>query len=473
VIGGALDTEALVLQAGKWVWRIRVSLTVLDDGGNLLDACVLAALASLRHYRKPQVQFLPAEMSGTPTSAGKTSAQKSADSDDDDNNSAGLPVLVPSTVKEATPLPLHHTPLSISFGLIPGEETNGGGGISNTGSSLPSSSSTIVALIDPSDREELVQSGSLTIAMNIHSEVCLLDYGGGCELAPSKLRECWITAETAIKGLCELLEMTIAEADERAQNDQLRRLQLQRKQLEGSGHADDFVALSLPPLPSSDRKNTPYLHEMEDIDDLQVAESSAPDSTELNMIDQAQTEAEEAYRRQALDYSINHLPSAVRESNEDGKSGDTSLASAHAHAGSLLAAMLQSVCHNSSAPAANEVHSSGERKHRSNSVSATTESKSTLKRSPEEPSGKEYTMDLDGCIGDDVVDDEEEPTTSMLESEFRAGSTVPAPSDDKATSAAQNNVRGFVDDDVEIDDFSMAIKSKKSKNKKKISKKSR
>ena len=58
LIGGALDTEALVLEGGKWVWRFTVALTVLDAGGNILDACVLAAMAALRHYRKPQVDLL-------------------------------------------------------------------------------------------------------------------------------------------------------------------------------------------------------------------------------------------------------------------------------------------------------------------------------------------------------------------------------------------------------------------------------
>ena len=57
MVGGALDTEALVLLPGKWVWRLSVALTVLDQGGNLLDACVFAAVAALRHYRKPHADL--------------------------------------------------------------------------------------------------------------------------------------------------------------------------------------------------------------------------------------------------------------------------------------------------------------------------------------------------------------------------------------------------------------------------------
>jgi exosome complex component RRP45 len=126
ILGGALDAEALVLIPGSWVWRFTIALTVLDDGGNVSDACVLAAIATLRHYRKPQV--------------------------DVDNDV--LPTLIPSTVKEPSPLPLHHTPLSISFALLPSKDN--------------SSESSVATLVDPEKREELVQFGTLSIAMNTH-----------------------------------------------------------------------------------------------------------------------------------------------------------------------------------------------------------------------------------------------------------------------------------------------------------------
>lgn len=87
LLGGALDTEALVLAPGKWVWLITVALTVLDDGGNILDASIMAAIAALRHYRKPQVDF-SLDDEGEPASG-----------------QIELPSMIPSIVKEATPLP--------------------------------------------------------------------------------------------------------------------------------------------------------------------------------------------------------------------------------------------------------------------------------------------------------------------------------------------------------------------------------
>lgn len=478
--GGALDTEALVLQAGKWVWRLTVSITVLDAGGNLLDACVLAALASLRHYRKPQVDYA------------SVAAESETSGSGDDDAAAGLPTMVPSTIKEATPLPLHHTPLSISFGLIPTEDTHGG----STTSATSSSSATVVALIDPTDREELVQTGTLTIAMNVHSEVCLLDYGGGCELTPNKLRACWKVAEMAIKDLCRLLETTLTQADEQAQKGRLERLQLQRRQQQqksGGGGSADFIALSLPPLPASVRNQTPYLQEMEDIDNLQVVDSAMADAIDSSHIQQAQTEAEEAYRRQALDYSVNHLASSVRDDDDvrrggaGGRGGTSSSSSmSKQQASSLLAAMLQSVGHEGSAtttpaPASEPIVVSVSAKvqtvamdvevGRDDTKSETGErgtvyTSNGVERSTAPKKSKPVPMSLDD-------DDEEEPTTVMLQSEFGNapdGSTVKA-ANDATTTDPDNATAPVAEEPVEIDDFAMAIKSKGNSKKKKSKKK--
>ena len=136
LLGGSLDAEALVLIPGSWVWRVTISLTVLDDGGNILDACVMAAMSALRHYRKPQVDV-----------GGNVD-------DHHDMSTPALPILIPAAVKEPTPLPLHHTPLSISFALLPSNDNEA---VSN-----------VSILVDPEKREELVQFGALTIAMNTH-----------------------------------------------------------------------------------------------------------------------------------------------------------------------------------------------------------------------------------------------------------------------------------------------------------------
>ncbi|VEU40548.1 unnamed protein product [Pseudo-nitzschia multistriata] len=427
LIGGALDTEALVLQAGKWVWKFTVALTVLDAGGNILDACVLATMAALKHYRKPQVDI----------------------SEDDESegyepsNVASLPTMIPSIVKEATPLPLHHTPLSISFGLIPADDA-----VNST-----SSTSVVAALIDPTDREELVQSGSLTIAMNVHSEICLLDYGGGCELTPNKLRGCWKVAETAVKNLCQLLETALTKADEQAQEERLQRLQINQ----------NGGIPSLPPLPPADR-NIPFLQETENEDDMEV--DAEVDEAQVQHID---TEAEEAYRKNALDYSSGHAPVSVREDGDAVRGAGQKFGN---QAGSLLAAMLKSVGQASDATA-NKVGGdntgNGPSQKDTDGMAEASEGLKKEEKTITTTENSELAAPLNKKVsasktrtsaGMDLDDDEEEQPVTLT-SEF-GSVTKTVGSEAKRTEEIKTPTL-----ETDIDDLSMAIKSKKKKKKSK------
>jgi exosome complex RNA-binding protein Rrp42 (RNase PH superfamily) len=83
----AVDTEALCVVGGLKVWHIKVYIHILNDDGNLLDCCCLAALCSLKHFRKADVGI---------SSSGFVSDQ-----------SHSTPVS----------LSIHHTPISVSFAL--------------------------------------------------------------------------------------------------------------------------------------------------------------------------------------------------------------------------------------------------------------------------------------------------------------------------------------------------------------------
>ncbi|MBA0581994.1 hypothetical protein Goarm_021281 [Gossypium armourianum] len=50
----AVDTESLCIVAGKLVWAIRIDILILDNGGNLVDAANIAALAALMTFRRPE-----------------------------------------------------------------------------------------------------------------------------------------------------------------------------------------------------------------------------------------------------------------------------------------------------------------------------------------------------------------------------------------------------------------------------------
>lgn len=391
MLGGALDTEALCVQSGAWVWKLALSVKIFDHGGNLLDAAVLAAMASLRHYRKPQVDVVD----------------------------SGIPILVPSDTREPTPLPLHHTPLSMSFALIHADDV----------ALSASSTLTVAALVDPTEREELVQTGSISIAMNLHGEVCLLDFGGGCELQPSQLKRCWQLAERCVKQLCQMLESSLTEADSKAQSDRLHRLQEEQR-----------GGLMSPP--SHEQPQVPFWSE--DVDVLVDTASSFADSTReiQNAASKVKDLEQEKYRLQALEYNQGHVAAKVKENDKSKKKKQ--------EGSSLLTAMLQSV------QKATHAGDTSQIKIQTDDVKV--ESVSTEIASNEQmdefakfanAAKAEVNMDIDD-------DDEEEEATTMLKTEFES---ISLPKKSSTTSVVAHG------DDV--DDLAMAIKSKSKKKKKK------
>jgi exosome complex component RRP45 len=50
-----LDVESLCIRAGEKVWQIRVDLNVLNHDGNILDCANMALIASLAHFKLPEV----------------------------------------------------------------------------------------------------------------------------------------------------------------------------------------------------------------------------------------------------------------------------------------------------------------------------------------------------------------------------------------------------------------------------------
>ena len=455
LIGGALDTEALAVLPGKWVWKFHISLSVVDHGGNILDACVLAAMATLRHYRKPHVDLQEQQSSTENKNENASNANILNDAP------AVLPTMIPSMVKEATPLPLHHTPLSISFGLIPALSSPDEA-VVRSSNTTTSSDAMVAILADPTDREEYVQAGVVTIAMNIHSEVCLLDYGGGCELTPAKLKECWGMGQPLVKQLCQLLEDTLNKADEQARADRLERIKQQ--QLEGGG-TNQLLSLTTKHLALPDVSDEVIIQD----GDSSAAMMDHGDDEAVRL--QAQTEADEEYRRQALDFTVGHRATAVRENDDP--------ALTKPQGGSLLASMLKSVQQQQQQQQVAKNHQQDSSKTTDSVESSSqtamppagvelpplpasepkqpptetppTEQSQSKKSSTDKRTAETNPMDLDS--------DEEEETTTMLTSEFQQATTrEPQPAPTKAPAKEE-------EEEADIDDLSMAIKSKKKKKK--------
>lgn len=412
--GGAIDAEALCVQSGKWVWRLMVDVTVLDHGGNLVDACVLSAIAALRHFRKPEVEV--------------------------DENGGG-PSILHSDEREPTPLPLHHSPLTVTFGLY---------------SDPTGASTTVSALVDPSHREELVMDGTTTFSFNKYGEMCSLDFPGGCELKPRQLVTCATLGKRKCVELCEILEKSLTEADQKATEERLSRLKL-------AGGFGSSSEVALPEI----SENVPFVERTDMERDGEMMEVE-----EEGLKDRAAAIAaveEESYRINALDYAQGHIAAKVKE--DDTKKGKSS--KGPMFGGSLMAAMLKSAGESTATDEDNTFASDLELKgssKKSKSVSASTsrtkEADDEFEKLAQEASNTSTTVQRTTVSSMDIDSDEEE--TTVVQSEFVQMAEEPVVQQKKSKTKTKVVKQ---DDDDDVDDLAMAVKSKSKKKKSKKSKK--
>ncbi|XP_024047059.1 exosome complex component RRP45A isoform X2 [Citrus clementina] len=139
----AVDTESLCVLAGKLVWAIRIDLHILDNGGNLVDAANIAALASLLTFRRPECSL---------------------------GGEDGLEVIVhPPEEREPLPLIIHHLPIAVTFGFFSSES---------------------LLVIDPTHHEEAVMMGKMTATLNANGDVCAIQKPGGEGVLQSVIMQC-------------------------------------------------------------------------------------------------------------------------------------------------------------------------------------------------------------------------------------------------------------------------------------------
>ncbi|KAJ8906256.1 hypothetical protein NDN08_002749 [Rhodosorus marinus] len=125
----ALDTEALCILASKLVWSLKVVITILDHCGNVSDVAQIAAIAALKHARRPDFTVSGKEVT-----------------------------IHPVTHREPIPLPINFMPIMTTFALF---------------------DSGAVVLIDPSAQEEAAMEGKVSVVMNEHKEICGIRKPGG------------------------------------------------------------------------------------------------------------------------------------------------------------------------------------------------------------------------------------------------------------------------------------------------------
>ncbi|CAN8254123.1 unnamed protein product [Cochlearia groenlandica] len=127
----AVDTESLCVLAGKLVWSVRIDLHILDNGGNLVDAANIAALAALMTFRRPDC-----------TVGGENGQEV---------------IIHPLEEREPLPLIIHHLPIAFTFGFF------------NKGN---------IVVMDPTYVEEAVMCGRMTVIVNADGDICAIQKPG-------------------------------------------------------------------------------------------------------------------------------------------------------------------------------------------------------------------------------------------------------------------------------------------------------
>lgn len=155
----AIDTESLCIVAGQKCWSVRADIHVVDFDGGLIDACCIATMAALYHFRRPDV---------------------SVDGDH----------VTIHTMAERVPVPLSilHSPVCITFNIY---------------------AEGAVALLDATEKEEQVRETEVVVTAN-DFEVCQVAKHGGQPIDPAILMKCFQTAVVKAREVNKLIRERLA-----------------------------------------------------------------------------------------------------------------------------------------------------------------------------------------------------------------------------------------------------------------------
>ncbi|KAM9319477.1 exosome complex component RRP43 [Gastrophryne carolinensis] len=149
-----ISKEDLCIENGKLAWVLYCDLICLDYDGNLLDACTCALLAALRNAQLPSVKI---------------------------NEETGLAQV---TMSKSNALKIHKHPLSTSFAIF----------------------DDVHFLVDPTNEEENLATGLMTIVTDEDGKLCTIRKPGGSALSAEKLQDCISRSMTRQKEVRNLLD---------------------------------------------------------------------------------------------------------------------------------------------------------------------------------------------------------------------------------------------------------------------------
>ncbi|KAM1342850.1 hypothetical protein ACFX2F_007117 [Malus domestica] len=158
----AVDTESLCVLSGKLVWAIRVDLHILDNGGNLIDAANIAALAALLTFRRPEISL-----------GGEDSQEVTVH---------------PPEEREPLHLIIHHIPIAVTFAFFNYESS---------------------VVIDPTHEEEAFMGGRMTATINANGDVCAIQKAGGEGVLQSVIMQCLRIASVKAGSMTEKIKKAV------------------------------------------------------------------------------------------------------------------------------------------------------------------------------------------------------------------------------------------------------------------------
>ena len=171
------------------VWHLRITIHALADAGGLLDCATLACAASLRHFRRADVEVL----------------------------GANDVIVHPPALRAPVPLALHHTPYCITFAFYRAaaaadpsstSETSGAGATEREGEGEEMAPR---VLLDPAGLEHRLAQGMLHLALTPQRELAVVHKAGGLPLAPGVLMAAIQVAARRAKELETWLDVRVHE----------------------------------------------------------------------------------------------------------------------------------------------------------------------------------------------------------------------------------------------------------------------
>ncbi|XP_070554740.1 exosome complex component RRP43-like [Ptychodera flava] len=156
-----ISLEDLCVLKGKIVWVLYCDMMCLDYDGNVIDACVIALLAALRNVSLPSLKI---------------------------DEETGAPTVTTST---KTSLQVKSEPVSTSFAVFDDE----------------------IIFADPTNEEECLATGVVTIVTDGHGRLCAVHKPGGSPLSDMQLKDCIKRALSRGEEVRKLLNETCITLD--------------------------------------------------------------------------------------------------------------------------------------------------------------------------------------------------------------------------------------------------------------------